>query len=333
MATRNDVAKKAGVSSAVVSYVLNGSNYVSEEKRKAVLKAVEELEYSPNYLARSLKTKRSFHFALVGDDIHNELFAELVYYMEQFSYSSGYCISLCSSRDSEDFIPMLISRHFDGIFMTSNAFSAQQLNLIAAANIPMVLFQTRAYEGLDTRIVVVAPNFYDGIRKSMEYLVLKGHQRIALLPPVMYKANGISDKNVRMQAYVETLNKYDIPIDESLICFNTKSVDSILDCVFHMMTVPDKTLKPTAFVVGNDYLAAQCIKYLQKLNLRVPEDVAIIGSDNTFCASITTPTITTIDIPKQALAKRVVDTLIQIIHGQQTKHCYLDVNLIFREST
>lgn len=322
--TRNDVARKAGVSPAVVSYVINNSNYVSEEKREAVLKAVKELGYYPNYLARGLKTSKSSHFALICDEIQNEIFAE----MEDFLYDKGYYVSLCSSRIDDDFVKMLVNRRFEGIFMTSNAFSVEQLNYIAASGIPMAFFKTRNYVGLDPRIVTVAPDFYNGIKKSMDYLMLKGHERIALIPPVKYKTKGVHGDDFRVRAYVESLEKNGLPVDEALVCINTKTVETICESVFEMLTKSGNVLRPTAFVVGNDYLAAQLIKYLKKLNLQVPQDVAIIGSDNSAYASITSPTLTTISYSKKELAQKVVDKLFQIINGETPEGEYIEVNLV-----
>lgn len=322
--TRNDVASKAGVSSAVVSYVLNNSNYVSEEKREAVLKAVKELEYYPNYLARGLKTSKSSHFALICDEIQNELFAE----MEKSLYDKGYYVSLCSSRIDDNFINMLVSRRFEGIFMTSNAFSVKQLNYIATSGIPMVFFKTRNYVGLDPRIVSVAPDFYNGVKKAMDYLVLKGHKSIALIPPVKYKTRGVRGDDFRVMAYVESLEKNDLTIDETLVCINTQTVETIFESAFKMLTSSGSVLRPTAFVVGNDYLAAQFIKYLKKLNLNVPQDVAIIGSDNTAYASITSPTLTTISFSKKELAQKVIDKLFQIIDGETPEDEYIEISLV-----
>ena len=217
--------RKREFSPAVVSYVLNNSNYVSEEKREAVLKAVKELGYHPNYLARGLKTSKSSHLALICDEIQNELFAE----MEDILHDKGYYVSLCTTRTDDDFIQMLVGRRFEGIFMTSNRFSVEQYNQIAANNVPMVFFKTRNYSGLDPRIVTVAPNFYSGVIKSMDYLILKGHERIALIPPVKYKSKGIHGDDFRVQAYVEALQKNGLPIEESFVCVKTQSVESIYE--------------------------------------------------------------------------------------------------------
>ena len=140
--TRNDVAKKAGVSQAVVSYVMNNSNYVSEQKRKAVLKAVEELNYTPNIFAKGLRTNRSSQIALVGDTLQDELYGTL----SSELFDQGYYPSLFFSRKEDAFIGKLIEGRFDAMFMASNGFSAEQLNRIVDSGIPLILYQSRSYE-------------------------------------------------------------------------------------------------------------------------------------------------------------------------------------------
>ena len=132
--TRNDVAKKAGVSPAVVSYVMNNSNYVSEQKRKAVLKAVEELNYTPNIFAKGLRTNRSSQIALVGDTLQDELYGTL----SSELFDQGYYPSLFFSRKEDAFIGKLIEGRFDAMFMASNGFSAEQLNRIVDSGIPLI---------------------------------------------------------------------------------------------------------------------------------------------------------------------------------------------------
>ena len=95
-----------------------------------------------------------------------------------------------------------------------------------------------------------------------------------------------------------------------------------------MMTKFGKNSRPTAYIVGNDYLAAQLMKYFKKLNLRIPDDVAIIGSDNSAYASITSPTLTTIDFSKRELAEKVVGKLFQLIQEKKPDDEFTEVNLV-----
>ena len=177
--TRNDVAKKAGVSPAVVSYVMNNSNYVSEQKRKAVLKAVEELNYTPNMFAQGLRMNRSNQIALVGDTLQEELYGSI----SSRLFDQGYYPNLFFSRKDDAFIGKLIEGRFGAMFMASNGFTAEQLNRIVDSGIPLILYQSRRYEGLDPRIVIRAPDLYDGVKRTINYLILKGHRRIAYIPP------------------------------------------------------------------------------------------------------------------------------------------------------
>ena len=99
-----------------------------------------------------------------------------------------------------------------------------------------------------------------------------------------------------------------------------------------MLVTSEKDGRPTALVVGNDYLAAQIIQYLKKLNISVPGDLSVIGCDNTQIAPLTTPALTTVDVSKERLAKTYVDKMLALVEGQQVEDEYMGVKLIIRES-
>lgn len=327
VATRNDVAERAGVSPAVVSYVLNNSNYVSDDKRKAVLTAVEELGYYPNILAKSLKTSKSSQIAFICDNIDSNHWLAKI---EKRFYENKYNVSLCYSKPTDEFLQMIVSRNFEGIFMMTNIYSSEQLNFIADCGIPIVLYKTRQYKNLHPRIVTVAPNYAEGVKKSVDYLAVKGHKNIAFVPPVRYKTKGITGDDFRIRAYVETLEKHHLAVEESLVCVNTNTVEDIMDSVFNMVTAGIKA--PTGIIVGNDYLASQIMQYLKKLGLRVPDDIAIVGTDNSNIAPITSPALTSVDFSKEELAEKVTTKLIALINGQKPTDEYLDIRLVIRES-
>ena len=100
--------------------------------------------------------------------------------------TKGYFVSHCYSRDSDDFIKALIEGRFDGVFMLSNRYIASQLNSIASAGIPIVLYKTRDYSFLEPNIVKVAPDIYAGITQANSYLIARGHKKIILAPPPPY---------------------------------------------------------------------------------------------------------------------------------------------------
>ncbi len=325
--TRNDVAKLAGVSPAVVSYVLNDSNYVSEAKRIAVLKAVEELGYHPNMMARSLKTNRSGQIAFICDNIGSNHWLGKI---EDKFYENKYNVSLCYSKPTDEFLKMIIGRNYEGIFMMTNIFTSKQLNFLAEYGIPLVLYKTRHYSNLNNKIVTVAPNYAEGVRKSIDYLAVKGHKRIGFIPPLKYITKGIAGDDFRLKAYVETLKKHGLPIEESLVCIDTRNQESILDSVFKMVTSGEHA--PTGLVVSNDYLALEIMQYLKKLGLKIPDDIAIVGTDNDDVSTLSSPRLTTIDFSKDELADKVSTKLISLIKGEFPEEEYLETRLVIRES-
>lgn len=326
--TRADVAKLANVSPTIVSYVLNDSNYVSEEKKKSVLAAVEELGYIPNPLARGLRTKKSSHFAFICDNIQEKFFSEV----EELLFQKGYFVSLNYSRKTDDFIRMIIGRQFDGVFMASNVFTTDQLNKIAESGIPIIFYRTRNYENLNPGIVTIVPHYSSGVMQSIDYLALKGHKRIALIPPVKYQTLGIHGDDFRVRAYVKGLKKNNLPIVESLVCTRTDSPEMICDSIFTMITNENIEERPTAFIVGNDYLAAQIMQYLKKFNLKVPDDIALIGSDNTDITTIVSPTLTTVGFSNSDLARECVDGMLALVEGEKVESKFIETKLVIRES-
>ena len=326
--TRNDVAKLANVSPAVVSYVINNSKFVSEEKVIAVKKAIEELQYRPNMQARGLKTNRSMQIAFVCDNLMN-------YWLEgaeQQLFENGYYVSHCYSRGGDDFIDMLIARQFDGVFMMSNRYSTAQLNRLAEMDIPVVLYKTRTYGKLDERIVTVVPDYRDGIVKSVNYLVMKGHSRIALLLPARYKVSGHLDDGFRISAFAETLRANGIEPRQDFIFSEAENNGASTSAVMDMLLKNDKDSRPTAFIAGNDFAAMAIVSTARQLGLRVPEDVAVIGADNTYIAKAASPGITSVDFSKPEFCRDLADTMLELIRGETPADQYLPVSLSIRET-
>ena len=325
-ATRNDVAKLAGVSPAVVSYVINKTKFVSEEKTKAVLDAIKELNYQPNLYARSLKTNRSMQIAFVCDNLRND-WLEIA---EKKLAELGYNVSHCYSRDGDDFIQSLISGRFDGVFMLSNRYKAEQLNRIADAGIPVVLYKTRDYSHLEPNIVAVAPDLYSGVEKTVNYLVFRGHRRILFVPPLRYNMH--INRGYRERAYRAALEANGIAYDERYVCTNDDTIDAVLSQVFDMVFSKSKDERATAVMAGNDFIAASIMQYVKKLGMKIPEDLAVVGTDNTYIAEMVSPTLTSIDFSKEEFSQKLVDTMMALLRGENPPDQFIPVSLCVRES-
>ena len=325
-ATRNDVAKLAGGSPAVVSYVINKTKFVSEEKTQAVLDAIKELNYQPNLYARSLKTNRSMQIAFVCDNLRND-WLEIA---EKKLDKLGYNVSHCYSRDGDDFIQSLISGRYDAVFMLSNRYKAVQLNRIAEAGIPVVLYKTREYSHLEPNIVAVAPNLYSGVEKTVNYLVFRGHRRILFVPPLRY--NMYITRGYRERGYRDALEVNGIPYDERYVCTNADTMEGVLSHVFDMVFSKSKDERATAIIAGNDFIAASIMQYVKKLGMKIPDDLAVVGTDNTYIAEMVSPTLTSIDFSKEDFSQKLVDTLMALLRGEKAQDQFLPVSLCVRES-
>lgn len=309
MATRKEVAERAGVSPAVVSYVLNQSNYVSEEKTQAVLKAVEELNYTPNYLAKSLKTSQSYNFALVCDDIRSELFAEIAYYMEQFAYRHGYNVFLCNSRQDDQFLQMLVNRQMDGIFIATNIYSSQQLNRLAEGT-RVVFYKTREYPDLDPNIKSICMDYRNAVKIMMNHLFEKGHRNIAYIPPYLSQIKAMDSEDYRLRGYCEALEEKHLKPNKNNVCFTNQDYEPMLEFAAALMRRPDAK-RPTAILAGNDYLAIKVLNHLKGMGLAVPNDVALASLDDTASSVNANPQLTTMGFSKRDVAQCAVESLLE----------------------
>ena len=322
------MAKLAGVSPAVVSYVINRSKFVSEEKTQAVLQAVAALQYRPNENARSLKTGRFRRIAFVCDNLRND-WLEVP---EKIFFDRGYTVSHVYSRDGDDFIDRLITGQYDGIFMLSNRYSSEQLNRIAGEGIPIVLYKTREYQhALGNNIATVAPDCYDGISKAVNYLLMKGHKRMVFAPPLRYDMTNF-EGGFRERAFLDTLHKAGLNADGSWICKNTETIENLQDDIFQKLLAVSPDERPTAVVTSNDYTAGKLVAYIRRMGLQVPQDLAITGMDNTYLAEMISPMLTSLDFSKEEFGEALVETMLKLIGGEKPEDRYIKMTLTIRES-
>lgn len=221
MYTLKDVAKRAGVSPAIASYVLNNSNYVSAQKRAAVLKAAEELNYHANCNARGLRKKTTSNIAVVTFDERSEMYSEIIYYLEQFAYDRGYYISVSSINTAAkaiSYLTTLMSQKYDGLIFLSNPFNQKQLQQLVDNKLPIVLFEME-YAKSNPAISVLKPNTYDSVKLVLNRLIREnGHRKIGYITfgnPIDTAEEGPYGQGLRVKAYMDAMGEagLDIPYD------------------------------------------------------------------------------------------------------------------------
>ena len=339
MVSQNDVAKRAGVSNAVVSYVVNnGPRKTSEETRKKVLKAIEELGYRKNNVARSLKTNTSKVIGLIIPDSSNEFYSEVAKGIEEELYKWGYTLMFGNSANSierqRNYIETFISQMADGIIFLTTPLPQDHLGVIKGNKIPMVVVDPEfdINKDREKELCIVTVDNHKGGRLAGEYLLAQGHQKLA----VITGAEKVPPATDRVEGFQSVLQE--VGIDAEILWHGDHPEDGY-QAAKQLLTSSDS---PTAIFACNDLLALGVLRAAEDLNIRVPEDLAIIGFDDIEIADFICPRLTTIRQPKYEVGQVSAEFLIKLIQQNIDGKCdegkggsqsiMLDTELIIRES-
>lgn len=330
MATTYDIAKKAGVSQATVSRVLNGSSSVSAETKQKVMEWVRKLEYTPNRIARSLSQKRSNLLGIIFPDVANPYFMQVLKAIEQEADLNGYNIILCDSRGNlqkeKQCINMLRSHQVDGILLVPVSREASHRNIPKQCETPVVSI-TQDVESLDS----IRVSHTRGGALAANHLLELGHTRIAFI--------GVKNDE-KCQGLRETLTKRGVPLyDEHVITLEQgwdASGSSDVRSALHAYLKQQGTLAVTALFAINDFVAFIAVHILQEHGYGVPEDIAVIGFDNTFLAYEARPQLTSVAQPVTEITRLAMDRLLERMSDRsidQPLKIVLEPTLVVREST
>ncbi|MFD0867947.1 LacI family DNA-binding transcriptional regulator [Paenibacillus residui] len=326
MISIKDVAKHAGVSVATVSRVLNNSGYVGQDTRIKVEKAIKELNYKPNEVARSLFKKQSSAIGLIVPDITNPFFPELARAVEDTAIQLGYNVILCNSDEDENkeqnYLDVLQQQYVKGIIVSSNTMTAKQIEQL---NIPVVSIDRVISKGLPT---IVVEN-KKGAMMATRFLQSKGCRRIGHIKGT----SGVVNAEERCEGYKEIVGG-EPWFKETYITEGQYDMQSSIQATLELLQRhPDID----GIFAANDIMAIGAIKAAYQLGRKVPQDIAIIGFDGISLSKATTPELTTIQQPIYEMGEKATKMLASLMERQQTveqeNYKILDVSLIEREST
>jgi LacI family repressor for deo operon, udp, cdd, tsx, nupC, and nupG len=320
------VAKEAGVSIATVSRVLNRSKPVSNAARLKVEEAVAQLGYRVNVFGRNLRKAQSKLLMVLVPDIANPYFAEIVRGIESVARVNGYNIILVDASmglDAEGTSVSAISNRLaDGVISLAHIHEDHGLRSIVRS-IPWV---SCSEFSPDAGVPYVAIDHRQGAVDAVQYLLNRGHKRIALI--------GGDESNLwaqqRREGYIAALERARIPIDENLIR-SASSTDYKDGQVVAASLLALEEL-PTAVFAVSDTLAIGAIKAFRKVGLRVPNDVAVMGFDNIPIAEVFEPSLTTVSQPMHEIGRVATELLLNLLAGEKPASRILSHSLILRES-
>jgi LacI family transcriptional regulator len=313
LATIYDVGKRAGVSVATVSSVINDSSYVSPELRKRVEAAIRELHYSPNLLARGLARQKTLTLGVLVPDIANFFFPELVRGIEDKAKEAGYTIIVGSSDNQvaqeEIYLNLFLSKRVDGVVLVKapGKMSSSLEQILKKSGPPIVLLdREHAALAADT---VVADDAGGGTLATKHLLDL-GHKRIGIIRGI----SGASTTRGRFRGYQTTLQKHHIAPNEKLIADGDYGIESGYAAGLALLRH-----KPTAIFVTNCMMTIGLLRAIEEQKLSCPRDISIVSYDDFIWNDYFSPRLTCVVQPKYLLGYKAAETLISRIQGKHKR--------------
>jgi DNA-binding LacI/PurR family transcriptional regulator len=331
-ATIRDIAIKLQISISTVSRALRNAADVNPETKKAVLSLARELNYEPNRVAQSLRSKRTKTLGVVVPEINLHFFSSAISGIQEYSARYNYGVMICQSLESVETeksnLHMLLSNRVDGLLvsLSSETDSYDHLRSVIEKKIPLVLFD-RICTQVDTTKVVV--DDYNGAFKAVEHLILTGCKSIAFVggPQHLYICKE------RLKGYTDALMRYNLPISQELIVHCTHLLK---DPVQAMEQLLKRKEKPDAIFAMNDPIAIIIMQVLKGKGISIPEAMSVIGFTNEPVSQFIEPSLTTVSQPSYEMGQVAAQLFLEQLENQNvfpfvTK--VLPTELLIRNST
>ena len=312
--TIKDIGKALGLSTSTVSRALRGSYEISSETKRLVLEYAEKINYRPNPIALSLKERRNHSIGIIVCEIANNFFSQAINGIESIAYNRGYHVIMSQSHESYEreivIVDHLASRSVDGLLVSVSSETQDYTHFknLYDKGLPIVFFDRVANEIITHK--VIADNF-KGAFDATEHLIENGFKRIAHITSAPY----LSISEERLEGYKAALQKHDIAFDEKLVhyCYHGGMIyDEIETALTKLFKLK---LKPDALFTGGDRVTTTCMQALQKLNKKIPDDIAVIAISNGFIPKLYYPEITYVETSGYKLGKLAFSSMMACMAG------------------
>ncbi|PKG22517.1 LacI family DNA-binding transcriptional regulator [Niallia nealsonii] len=326
--TMADVAQFAGVSKSTVSqYINNRYEYMGEETRIKIKEAIEKLGYQPNYIAKSLKQKRTAMIGIIVADIIHRFSTEVSRSIEDFCYDNDIHAIICNADNNPEkekkYIDMLQAKQVDGLIIFPTGQNPALYKKMVDENYPVV-FMDRDIKDLDSYFVLA-----ENIQASYEaisHFIQHGHKHIAIVTQPLT----ISSRQERIEGYQKAMIEHHLSVDpDYIISGEIAELKTKLHALFQLKQ------PPTALLAGNDLVFLETLSFLQENKLHIPEDVSLIVFDNIPFAHLSNPPITIISQPAFEMGAKAAELLLRQINKETTicERVYFPCQLIIRTTS
>lgn len=315
--TINDIAKKAGVSRATVSRVINNSGYVNEDTRKKILEVIREFNYIPNAIARSLSTNKTNTIGVILPSLTNPFFGRVIKGITEIADQYDLNIILCDSDESTQkeikSLKMLKEQRIQGLLLAPTSsqeyLNSEYLRLIESLGIPIVWVDGRVEY---TNFNGVYVENINGTREGVEAFIREGHRDIAIITGRMNS----KPARERLSGYKKALAMHNIPLNEEFILYGDYSHESAYNLTREMLKMKKR---PTAVFTCGTMLTIGCIQALLEENIKIPDDIAIIGFDKIDLLNIVGLNISFVAGPSIELGREAMRMLVRTLEDNNSK--------------
>lgn len=325
-----EIARIAGVSTATVSRVLNNSDKVKERTAKKVLKVAEDLNYRLDHVARRMRVKKteSLVIGLIITDIGNPFFSNVAKGVENVAFKNNHILMISNTNESPEkekyILNSMLSEKVSGVIIVPSSGNNIFLEKLVVDGFPMVMVDRRLK---NLNIDSVSINNEKGGLLATQRLINNGHKRIGIICGI----KGLSNSEERFEGYKRALDKAGIAIDKDLITYGNYVESGGREAMEKLLSLSDP---PTAVFSTNNLMTLGCIKELYSRKISIPDEIALIGFDDSTWAEALIPPLTTVKQPGYELGTNAAELLIKKLNNGNSSimNIVLNPELIIRES-
>jgi LacI family transcriptional regulator/LacI family repressor for deo operon, udp, cdd, tsx, nupC, and nupG len=330
MSSLTDVAKLAGVSIATVSRAISHPEKVAPQTLIAVRKVMKKLDYRPNRVARRLRQRggKRHLLGLIIPDIQNPFFAEIARGVEDVAYANQFAVMLCNSDEDMNkerfYLDVMLAESVDGIILPPINDHDPEVSKVAGSGMPIVTVDRSLS---DSTIDKVEVDNYQGAFDAVAHLIKIGHRRIGLITG----RGNISTSRDRKLGYEQALTASEIPVNPEYVRMGDYKQASGIALADELLALP---VPPTALFVANNLMAVGAIEAIHARNLKIPQDVAVIGFDDLPWADALDPPLTMVRQPAYEVGRAAAELLLKRLDNRNSPPAWLRLRprLILRQS-
>jgi len=328
-----DIAKEAGVAISTVSHVINKTKNVSDITKDKVQNAIKKLNYRPNIIARSLRTKKTRTIGVILPDISQPFFAQVVRGIEQVARKRNYTLIMACSfydiKEEERQMNTMIDQSIDGLMFFCGYDSYDHIKKAYDSNLPVVVLD-REIEDKEIPSVLIDNKL--AMESAVQYLYDHGHRKIGYLT---FPYDSQTTIRRRYEGYCSGLRKNNLEYDPDIVIIDDKMrLAELKESYSIIKRKVEENKIATAYCFLADFLAIGAMHAFKEIGLKIPEDISIIGFNNEIICEFADPPLTTVKQPKKLMGMTAANLIIDIIENKEikNKNIVLETNIVERKS-